>query len=535
LPESPDSAPASSESGKPATSKGKEAKGIDPLLPEALKALAEASRAQRLPASEEERAAGMLKTLLTGGRAGITAAIEPLVALPWIVSVHAASDVWPSLSAPMRRHLLTSLGKEESEPARRLRLSLARALFKLDPATGLKLAATTAAELKEPETGAYSAKHRQIFFNVLIGKGKPWLLQFPLAELKGAEADALLHGAIETFPLCVPLSQLSILRWAHGADRLKKLAPGDMETVAQSVRRWNAKLQRQLKAEVDPLPESIAAVLKPEALQPAPEPQPGAKPTEPDTTATTPAAEGEEPGETPRPPRSKAGKERSKAPEAPAAPESQEAPESPEHAERPERAERAERAERNERSERPERARDDRREERRDDRGRKPFDFKETVRGLESYVAGLRSELEQTKAQLRRREEDLKRGGGGRGSRAAAEGGGAPVDVEALQRHNIRLESMVDSLRHQLEDLAAHHEAVAESRGLHSETPLPEGSAEQLQSLLSIKLQESYITYLAMRAEPLDKVFRLDYRDLLGSVFDVLSAAGVKLEVPKEK
>ena len=518
--ENPSSEPAPELSTPPAAIPAPAPEAAEPP-PDSLAALAQAAKAARLAPADEERAVALLKERLAGGRAGITAAAAPMVeGLPWIVCVNAVSAVWEQLSAPMRRHLVSLIAKNESEPARRLHLSLARAVFKLEPAAGLKLAAAATASLRHPETGELSAKHRQFFFNVFIGKGKPWLLQLPLGELKAAEADALVHAALSALPLCPPPAQLSILRWAHEAGRLKKASPAGLEIAAKAVARWNAKFQRQLKAEIADLPPVLEAALKPEALQPAPErPQePAARPAPKKPKAE--AATAPEPAQ-----------EKPEEPAEAAAPEGQPAPVEelviPGRAERlakkreakpvekPERKEHGERPERLERPERPERG------------AARAFDLKDALRGVESYVAGLRSELEQTKAQLRRKEQEPRRG-----SRSAARASEeqSPVEAEALLRHNARLEATVAELRHQLEDLASHHESVAESRALHTGEPLPEGSAEQLQALLAIKLQEAYEVYHAMRLEPLDKVFRLDYRDLLGSVFDTLRAAGVPLK-----
>lgn len=486
------------------------APSADPLVQ-----LAQAAKAARLAPADEDRAANLLKERLTGGKADISAALAPMIdGLPWIVCVNAVSAIWEKLSAPMRRHLLSGVAKNETDPARRLNLSLARAVFKLDPPAGLKLAAAAAAGLKDPETGALTAKHRQFFFNVFIGKGKPWLLQMPLGDLKAAEADVMVHCAVESFPLCQPISQLSILRWAHGAGRLKKLTATDLDTAAKSVARWNAKLQRQLKTEIAELPPTLEAALKPEALKA--EAKPAAVPESKKSKSAPKPAE-----------KSVEVVQESAVPAVP-----------PEELIIPGRAERlAKKATAKESSSEQERrkpeprseSREERREENRE-RSREParaFDLKEALRGVEGYVATLRSELEQAKAQLRRGEQEGKRGG--RSSRAVAEPL-PPAELEALTRHNARLEATVAELRGQLEDLASHHESVAESRHLHGDEPLPEGSVEQLTKLLAIKLAERYETYQAMRLEPLDKVFRLDYRDLLGSIFDTLIEAGVPLK-----
>lgn len=478
---------------------------------DALLLLAQAAKAARLSPADEERATALLQERLTQGKAGITAAIAPMIdGLPWIVCVNAVSAVWEKLSVPMRRHLLGSIAKSEAESARRLRLSLARALFKLEPAAGLKLAAAAAADLRHPETGALSAKYRQFFFNIFIGKGKPWLLQLPLADLKAAEADALVHGALECFPFCPPLSQLSILRWANEAGRLKKASAADWELAAKGVSRWNIKLQRQLKSEIADLPAPLEAALKPEAHQPEPpaKAEPSKRPESKKSQRSAPAA--------PEVPEEKAQAE-------PAAPV--------EELVIPGRAERlAKKAEEKLKRSEPERRKAERSEERperaeRSERTARPFDVKEALRGVESYIGSLRSELEQTKTQLNRQSQEGKRGG--RSARVKEELPSA--ELEALTRHNLRLETTVAELRAQLEDLAAHHETVAESRQLHTGEPLPEGE-EQLKALLAIQLQESYQIYEAMRLEPLDRVFRLDYRDLLGSVFETLTNAGIALK-----
>ncbi|HWL51680.1 MAG TPA: hypothetical protein VNQ90_04550 [Chthoniobacteraceae bacterium] len=540
---------------------------------ETLTELAEASQAKRLSTADEERATVLLKELLNGKRSGIASALEPLLQLPWIVSVNAVIGVWPDLSIPMRRLVLSGLGKHDSEASRRLRLSLARALFKVDPPVGLKLAATVAGQLRDAETGNYPPRHRQIFFNVLIGKGKPWLLHLPLAELKAADAHQLLHGAAEVFSFCSPISQLSILRWAEAAGRLKKLPEGDLALLAKGVARWQGRLQRQLRAEIADLPEAIVAVLKPErkpdeaetapatekGKKAAPAPEAGSE-EPPAETAAPDAATSRQPEPQkalnapveplPLPePQADQGADTGEASDGDPASRVEKKPEGRSRSARDEARseeaaqrrlsarERQEARAAERRAEREQRERDRERErDKAKGKAQAPggFDFKESLRHLDAYVGSLRNELETTKAQLRRKEEEAKRGGSRRGDRHAVEER-RPVDLDAVLLHNAQLEATVQTLRLQLEDLASHHESVAESRNLHSDEPIPEGSAEQLKTLLAIKLQEMFETYHAMRLDPLDRVFRLDYRDLLGSVFDVLIEQGVALEEKETK
>lgn len=503
----------------------------DPLLQ-----LARAAKAARLAPADEERAVVLLSERLAQGRAGIAGSLAPMLeGLPWIVCVHAVSAVWEGLSVPMRRLLLNAIAKDEGEAARRLRLSLSRAIFKLDPPAGLKLAAAAAAGLKDPENGGLSTKHRQFFFNVFVGKGKPWLLQLPLGDLKAGEADTLVHCALETFPLCPPLSQLSLLRWAHAAGRIKKISPADLEIAAKAIGRWNRKLQHQLKEEIAELPPTWEAVLKPEpapgeAEKPAPkaaEPVPATEPApEADAPAEAPAAPVEEliiPGRAERLAKKEADDEAARASRKQPEPAPSRRGERGNGAER-ERPDRGEsRSERNE--SRPERG------EPRPERAAtaRTFDPKEALRGVENYLGTLRSELETAKAQIHRLEKEGPRTG--RTRRTAEEA--RPVDAEELTRHNARLEAANAELRAQLEDFARDAEAVAEARRMHTADPLPEGNADALKSLLAIQLAEAFEIYDAMRLEPLDKVFRLDYRDLLGTVFDTLRAAGVPLKKAK--
>ncbi len=507
------------------------AEQTDPLL-----ALARAAKAARLKPDEEERATALLKERLTGGKVGINTALPAMTeGLPWAVCVNALGAVWEGLTAPMRRHVLSSIAKAETEPARRLRLSLARGLFKVDPAAGLKLAAAAAAGLKDPETSALSNKHRQFFFNVFVGKGKPWLAQLPLGDLKPAEAEALIHAAIESFTFCPPFSQLAILRWIFDAGRFKKISPAGLAMVTKSLGRWNLKYQRQLRTEIAELPPELEAALKPEALQPAPEAAGKTKAAQKHAGAKPPMDE-------PASPESEAKTE----PEAEGASEETAPLEPPEELVIPGRAERLAKEaqetqeprepkesrhkanERRREKEQPERAETrEPRELRRPEKGGRAFDVKEALRGVESYITGLRNELETTKKQLTRQE--TRRGRPER-SEQRPEETLPPGEIEALKRHNARLEETVAALRSELEDLARSGEAVAESRQMYGDTPLADGGAEALKALLSIKLQEAFETYHAMRLEPLDKVFRLDYRDLLGSVFDILLEQGVDLK-----
>ena len=240
----------------------------EPAAQDELGQLTEASQRARLSPSDEERMGTLLKESLMGGRGGVARAIEALPKVPWIVGVRAVEAVWPELTAGFRTQLLSGLAKEETDASRRIRLSLARALFKFDVPVALKLAVGAARELRDTESGTLTSKQAQIFANVFIGRGKPWLAQISLADLKPADGDALAHCAIlAVFALPhPPVTQLGVLKWAREQERLGKLNAAALEAVKKGVSRWSAKWQGALRKEVSDLPEEIASLsLKPVA------------------------------------------------------------------------------------------------------------------------------------------------------------------------------------------------------------------------------------------------------------------------------
>ena len=108
--------------------------GEPPTLPETsvetgdeLDQLADAAVKARLPQEDEERLTTLLKEALLGGRNGVARAVAVLPRVPWIVGVRAVEQVWAELSTGFRTQLFAGLAKDDSDAARRIRLSLARA------------------------------------------------------------------------------------------------------------------------------------------------------------------------------------------------------------------------------------------------------------------------------------------------------------------------------------------------------------------------------------------------------------------------
>ena len=162
-------------------------KNFQPLIDE-LRVIIENSRNGRLSPADEQKGAALFKELVTSGGKPLSSALELLGDLPWFVPVNGALEAWPQMTPAKQRSFLAALKPLESEASRRMRLSIARGLHKLDATSALKLIVATLQSLRK-ENGL-EPKDRQIFYSVLIGKNKPWLLQLDLKTLKPAEAAA---------------------------------------------------------------------------------------------------------------------------------------------------------------------------------------------------------------------------------------------------------------------------------------------------------------------------------------------------------
>jgi len=434
---------------------------------------AENAKPPRLTPEQETGAIELIKTSLAGGKAGIAAAVESIMTQSWVVGVEAVSQSWPEMKATARKHLLTGLAAHQSEQGRRFRMSLGRGLLNGDPATAMKLIEAVCVEMLSAENGEPSQKDRQIFANVLIGKGKPWLLHLPLADLKPADADKIIQCALATcFPgQCPPLTQLSVLRWIASADKLAKLPAPLLESIAKAVKRWHPKLQGELKKEFPELPPTIEEALK--TAPPAPQPQ-----------AAAPV----------RPPAQQSGREKQ-----PSEPREKEVRESkrPAPQQQPSR--------------------------------QGQFDLTAILRQIESHVNSLKSELSQAKAESRQQRGESGRRGRRNERDQAPDSEPTGGQFEELQRHNQQLEATITDLRQRLEDLAANHEDIATSMGAHGETPLTD-EKEQFKALLGIKLREDYEEFKELAKEPQDQIYKEPFRLLLEDVFKILEFHGVVLK-----
>lgn len=469
--------------------------------------LAEASQRARLAPAQEERMTALLKEALLAGRAGVARAVDTLPKVPWIVGVRAIEQVWPELTAGFRTQLLAGLGKDETDAARRMRLSVARALFKVDAPVTLKVAVAVAKEMRDKDSGALAPKHAQIFSNVFIGRAKPWVAQLALGELKPAEADVLVHCAVlSVFTLPhPPVTQLGILKWTHENGMLGKLHPEVLEAVKKAVSRWSARWQSALRKEVAELPEEIAAVLKPMGAEPEGRDEAAGNGPE-DREAGT--AENAESGDASDEDREDGEAGDSDEPRQPKK-------ERPVYVPRPQKPGAETEPRRDSARERPVY------EPRSGGGSGGRFDLAAALRQIDQHVQTLRSEL--AAAKTRPREE--------RPRRAEKIGPiieGAPTPEE-LARLNLQLEARNAELQLQIAELTQNSEDLATSTGAMSGEPVTDTGA-QLRTLLALKLQEDYADFLALEKESNDLVVQQHFKGLIRHIFEVLQQLDIPLK-----
>jgi hypothetical protein len=241
-------------------------KDFQPLIDE-LRIIIENSRKGRLSPADEQKGAALFKELVMSGGKALSGALELLGDLPWFVPVNGALEAWPQLSPIKQRNFLAALKPLESDASRRMRLSIARGLHKIDASAALKLIVATLQSLRT-ENGL-EPKDRQIFFSVLIGKNKPWLLQLDLKSLKPSEAQLLALTAIECSASASPPSVVAVIHWAKPFQPLNTIPEPVQQELAKTFGKWNPRWQKQLAGQELPpiLSEVIQAKLAKAPIQ----------------------------------------------------------------------------------------------------------------------------------------------------------------------------------------------------------------------------------------------------------------------------
>ena len=497
------------------------------------------AQAGRMSPADETQTADLLRQALLGGKPEIGEALDAIAKLPWPVSVNGLNAAWPEMK-PYGRRLFVSGMKTtafDGEIGRRIRLSITRGLVKVDEAQAAKWACAIAAEMLGQD-GILTTRDRQSFFNVLVGKGKPWLLRLPIDSLKDDDLAHLLNAAISTIFTggCPPFTQSAFLLWLIKIGKLEVLSERSQQSIAQSIRRWPGRLMRDFKT----LPENLPTILA-EAFQ-----EKGAKRAD-----ATPGEERDEREEAED--RIESNSTEKTDVDDPSDDEDEDDEEEDDIEEDDEddepRGERpkhppyispgqpnrpSNQAGRNERGDRNER-----------ERGSGNIaDPVALLRQLDNFIRQQAQQLTLAKTKLRQLENDQKGGGGGRDKRGRGRGGRyggggdnvwpettQPEDNESLRRYVAQLESINTELRTRLEDLAQDGERRAQSLVSTEGTPL--GEREQLVNFLSLKLGKDHADFLKLSSEPEDEVFREHYRIVAQNVFEILAAEGVHPKPPE--
>lgn len=504
-----------------------------------LEVLAERAGTGRLNPTEEGTAAKLLTKCLLGGRTDVAQAVAMTPLLPWIVSVQAATQAWPEMKPSFRAQFLAGLARTQGESAARIRLSLARGLYKVDQVAARKLILLTLKLLRNKQTGLLEGKGAAMFANVLIGRGKAWVLQIPLQEMKPAEADLLvfsaLHGAFHAPQ--APVAQLGILRWASVSERLTRLPEALEQLISKNVARWSAKWQSTLRKEITNLPESLAEQLKGHSKKDRNKTAEDGPPADEDGTADSGAdAEANEHGpdlqtseteESHRNPSERDESEDDGDDEQDVKDEEESDPEDTQRSSRTkQRPIYVSKTVPNSQASHSQGGQNHSGHLSRRSGSPSHFNLQETLRQIDGYVAGLRNELLSVQKQLRQREDDPRRGR--RSDRTAPAVTPGDLSAEELLRLNQQLETRNAELKARIEELTTDSEERAASSGLTADTEPPD-SGTQLRMLLGFKLKDDYEDFLALQQEARDLVVQQHYKTVLEHVFEVLETEGVPL------
>jgi hypothetical protein len=232
-------------------------KNFQPVLDELQKLILQ-SRRGRLATADEQRGAGLFRDLVLAGGKALGSALGLLEELPWYVSVAGTVEAWSELTPARRKKFLGALSPLKSEAGKRMCLSIARGLHKADPTAAGKLLVSTLRELHL--AAAFDPRDRQMFFSVLIGKNKPWLLQFDLKSLEQTDAEFFALCALECCGSANPPSAIAVIQWAKPYRALNTLPEAIQSELGRSFWKWSSRWKKELANEE--LPAAIAEILQ---------------------------------------------------------------------------------------------------------------------------------------------------------------------------------------------------------------------------------------------------------------------------------
>jgi len=452
-------------------------KNFQPLIDE-LRIIIENSRNGRLSPADEQKGAALFKELVMSGGKALSGVLELLGDLPWFVPVNGALEAWPQLSPVKQRNFLAALRPLESDASRRMRLSIARGLHKIDAASALRLIVATLQSLRT-ENGL-EPKDRQIFFSVLIGKNKPWLLQLDLKSLKPSEAQLLALTAIECSAGSNPPSVIAVIQWAKPFQPLNTIPEPVQQELAKTFGKWSFRWQKQLAGE--DLPPILSEVIQAK-LAKAPNQLPEQR------IAPVARSHSLEPVEhTGQHTRRQQVHQLAKSASPAVNPNQSEKS----HRQKPEKPA--------------------------PDRQRQIPDLSNLLKEVEAHFNHLREELQTAKNQLRQSHLPAKQAD----THSTTETG---KEVGKLREENARLMETVRVLRETLNELASQNFDQAVSRKADTEEPVTD-PVEQYKSLLTLRLREQIVNFQTLNRENHIDGIPL----LLDNILRTLQENGIDLE-----
>jgi hypothetical protein len=450
-------------------------KNFQPLIDE-LRTIIENSRNGRLSPADEQKGAALFKELVMSGGKALSGALELLGDLPWFVPVNGALEAWPQLSPIKQRNFLAALRPLESDASRRMRLSIARGLHKIDASSALRLIVATLQTLRT-ENGL-EPKDRQIFFSVLVGKNKPWLLQLDLKSLKPSDAQLLALTAIECSTGANPPSVIAVIEWAKPFQPLNTIPEPVQQELAKTFGKWSSRWQKQLA--VQDLPPILSELIQAKLAK---------DPNQLPDQRTAPArSQSQEPVQHPR------QHPRHSQTHQPGKPQSL--------AVNPNQSEKSYR-------QRPEKPLPNH---------QRPMpDLSDLLREVEANFNYLREELQTAKNQLRQSHLPAKP--------ADTHSPETGKELGKLREENARLTETVRVLRETLNDLASQNFDQAVSRKADTEEPVTD-PVEQYKALLTLRLREQIVNFQTLNRENHTDGIPL----LLDNILRTLQESGIDLE-----
>ncbi|MBW0001675.1 MAG: hypothetical protein JO015_21475 [Verrucomicrobia bacterium] len=453
------------------------AKDFKPTV-EALRQMTEKAKAGRLAAADEQAGASSFRDLVLGGGKALAAALELLNEVPWYISVNGTVDAWAHLTPARKRSFLAALRPLQAEVALRMRLSIARGLFKVDPESALKLIVSTLGEMHK--SGNLQGRDRSAVANVLIGKTKPWLFQLDLSKLRAADAKLIAVCALEACTVASPPAAFAVIEWAKPYAAVSALNEEARSELAKVLAKWSGRWQKQI-AKLD-LPDDVRAQV---GSAKSAQPQPAAPDPAPANPASVPPPSADPDAPAPAEPQPPASREKAAKPT------------NPRHAARPAPAQKT---------------------------PQKPAGRENQNLVISDLLRQVEHRFEQVKGELQAARQQLRNLTPVNGSSSGGAAGAHAPELQKLREENSRLTEEIRQLRGILDELAADRFDVAVSRRADTEQP-DNDPLSQYQSLLTLKLREEI-----MRFQSLNRENHLDGLPLLlENVINVLEAHGIDL------